>query len=532
MDTTPIPHVTSLEEIYRPAPSPATTDRYKHLATAFQQRFGHELQFIARSPGRVNIIGEHIDYCGFSVLPMAVDRDVLVAVYATPNTSTTEPSVITLTNTDSQKYKDTTFTHSFKDPNVIEIDASLHAWSNYFKCGYKGIHESTNPLPTPPPHLSIMISGTVPAGAGLSSSSAFVCASAVATAHSLHLPLLKQSLTQTSIRAERYCGVQTGGMDQSISVMANPSAALLIQFHPELKATPVEIPSHPTPYRFVVANSLVTADKHVTSAKNYNLRVVETRVAAALMAAWVQGLHEGKGVFAGVQTLRDVVDLYVAQQQRNAGPAGVFVGTEGAKLIATLRNLESLNETIFHDASYSCQDVVVELQKHYGAATFPDWDSVARVFCQGIQGVFLEDGLAIKKRVRHVLSEARRVEEFTRVCALEKPFYQGGDVLTELGALMTSSQRSCAQDFNCSCPELDTLTALCLASGAVGSRLTGAGWGGCTVSLVPADKVDEFIRKVTEGYYAKREKDLSKIGDWIFATTPGVGAVVLEGVKF
>ncbi|KAF8325974.1 GHMP kinase [Amanita rubescens] len=69
-------------------------------------------------------------------------------------------------------------------------------------------------------------------------------------------------------------------------------------------------------------------------------------------------------------------------------------------------------------------------------------------------------------------------------------------VLESLGNLMNESQRSCSSLFDCSCPELDKLVSLSIQAGAFGSRLTDAGRGGCTVSLVAEDKAEEFIEKV------------------------------------
>ena len=63
-------------------------------------------------------------------------------------------------------------------------------------------------------------------------------------------------------------------------------------------------------------------------------------------------------------------------------------------------------------------------------------------------------------------------------------------------------------------------------SGAIGSRLTGAGWGGCAVSLVPADSVESFMNKVRENYYAKSMAMMAKVGEALFSTYPGGGAVV------
>jgi len=69
--------------------------------------------------------------------------------------------------------------------------------------------------------------------------------------------------------------------------------------------------------------------------------------------------------------------------------------------------------------------------------------------------------------------------------------------------------------------------ALCnRQSGALGSRLTGAGWGGCVVSLVPADKVQKFLSSVRTSYYAERALSGDVVNECLFATQPGDGAAL------
>lgn len=124
-------------------------------------------------------------------------------------------------------------------------------------------------------------------------------------------------------------------------------------------------------------------------------------------------------------------------------------------------------------------------------------------------------------RALHVYSEAQRVFQFRDAKTLQvadTTWATPTHAPQELGQLMNESHESCSKQFECSCPELDELTALCRyvhcesitscscyysASGALGSRLTGAGWGGCAVSLVPEAKVAEFLKAVEAGYYAK-----------------------------
>lgn len=89
---------------------------------------------------------------------------------------------------------------------------------------------------------------------------------------------------------------------------------------------------------------------------------------------------------------------------------------------------------------------------------------------------------------------------------------------------MNLSQESCSKVYECSCPELDQLTALALSAGAYGSRVTGAGWGGCTVSLVKEDQVETFAAKLKEEYAPYRELSEERMKEIVFATKPSSGA--------
>jgi galactokinase len=106
--------------------------------------------------------------------------------------------------------------------------------------------------------------------------------------------------------SERAVGVNSGGMDQAASVFGAKSKAVFVRFAPELRAETVQVSGD---VGFVIANSGVNADKHDTAPENYNLRVVETTVAAEVVAkrVGVGGLVSRDG-FGG--TLEEVVRRY------------------------------------------------------------------------------------------------------------------------------------------------------------------------------------------------------------------------------
>ena len=105
-----------------------TKSRYLKLVEIFQSNFPNaSIDFFARSPGRVNLIGDHIDYNFFPVLPMAISNDVIVAV------NINDESEIVITNTDSKNFAKETIALT-NNNDGFEIDSQHHSWANYFKC--------------------------------------------------------------------------------------------------------------------------------------------------------------------------------------------------------------------------------------------------------------------------------------------------------------------------------------------------------------------------------------------------------------
>ncbi|KAG6370756.1 GHMP kinase [Boletus reticuloceps] len=135
------------------------------------------------------------------------------------------------------------------------------------------------------------------------------------------------------------------------------------------------------------------------------------------------------------------------------------------------------------------------------------------------------------KRAKHCYSEALRVLQFRDVCltAEKSPAaHQGTFVFEALGKLMNESQESCSKLYECTCLEVDELTQLALAAGAYGSRVTGAGWGGSTVSLVDEAQVDAFISKIKASYGPYRDLEGEALEEVIFATKPSSGVCVYK----
>jgi galactokinase len=304
-------------------------------------------------------------------------------------------------------------------------------------------------------------------------------------------------------------------MDQSASVFGQRGSALYVSFKPELKATPVTFPKTSPEITFLVAQSFVAADKHTSGPIHYNLRVVECSLAAVLLAKIFKlGELPQDSSSLGV-SLRSFQDAYFEQHEGVKDNSKV----SPSELEAQLQRMSQLVEDYLpQEEGYTREQISAIL----GISI----DDINQRFTSKFP--VRAEKFLLRQRALHVFSEAIRVHKFKSL--LSSPPSESSDssesLLKSLGALMNETQDSCRDVFECSCPEIDELCALARAAGSYGSRLTGAGWGGCSVHLVPKDKVDAIKETWERNYYRKKWPDISaeKLKDAVVVSEPGSGS--------
>ena len=377
---------------------------------------------VARAPGRVNLIGEHIDYCGLPVLPMALGQGVRIGFEQRADRGTR------LVNADARFA-----------PSFFTIDASIPPapagdWSNYARAAAQALARRFPDLRG----VDALVQSDLPIAAGLSSSSALVVAMALALLHANRVTVPPLELMELLALGERYVGTAGGGMDQAIILGARAGCATRIDFRP-LRLTPTAVPAD---WRFLVAWSLVPAEKSGGAQQAYNERTRQCDEARRLVAT------------------------------RLGRPEDITYPT-----LLAAAPVEELLEV--------------------AEAALP---------------------VVLARRFRHVVTEGRRVPQAETALA-------AGDVAT-FGRLLDASHQSLRDDYEVSHPELDRLVELAREAGAVGARLTGAGFGGSIVALSRAERAPAVVSALGEGFYAPRGAG-ADAGRHVFTAEPASGAEVL-----
>lgn len=380
------------------------------LLERFRAEFKTDAEVIVRAPGRVNIIGEHTDYNHGFVLPMALERETVIAARRRGDRRLNAFAA----DLDARAV-------AYLDRRERNAEAP---WIDYVI----GVADELAKLDLPLTGADLLITGDVPIGCGLSSSAALEMAALTLFEHLGGFKVEGAEGPRLGQRVENvFLGLSTGIMDQFISRMGRAGHALFLDcrsFAYDL------IPITSENALFVIANTGVA--RGLTASK-YNERVAECREA--------------------VDALRKVT-----------GKAGTH-----------LRDF-SLDE--LHACEHGMREVAY-------------------------------------RRARHIITENRRTEA---ACAAMRQ----GD-MNRLGAYMTASDDSLREDYEVTCAELDAMTRIARElPGCLGARMTGAGFGGCTINLVEKAYAAEFGAALLAAYQSATGRQ----GD-IIVSKPADGASVV-----
>jgi galactokinase len=372
-----------------------------------RRRFGQNGRAFA-APARVNLIGEHTDYTGGLVMPMAIDFATVAVV------------------SPRDDGKAVFYSANYREEALFEI-ATLGRvpgghWSDYpagvlWSLRQEGVELSG---------FSLSLSGNVPLGAGLSSSASVEVATAVALLGLAGVTLPLEKVATLCRRAENeYVGAKSGIMDQFVVAGAVEHRAMML----DCRSLGFELLPLPDQVRVVICNSMV---KHAVATGEYGSRRDEVEAGQAVL----------QREFKHIELLRD----------------------------ATLEELEA------------CRGKM-------SAASFA--------------------------RCKHIITENRRVLE-AREALL-------ADDLQRFGTLMIEAHASMRDDFEASCTEVDALVEVAVRQpGCFGARITGGGFGGCTVNIVSADMAEQFVAAVQREYAA-----VAGIEAECFICAPSDGAMAL-----
>ena len=363
------------------------------MQEVFREKFGAAQTHAYFSPGRVNLIGEHTDYNGGHVFPCAIS----LGTYALVAPRTDGISRLYSMNVPEQGVV------QFPMHGAVKSDA--YGWANYpigvvrvmEDAGHRAAHG-----------FDIVLYGTLPNGAGLSSSASIEVLMAVILNDELNLGIDMVELVKFSQKAENeFVGMNCGIMDQFAVGMGKKDCAILL-------------------------------DCNTLSYRYSKLAL------------------------------------------------------DGCSIVITNTNkTHSLVTSAYNERRAQCESALKALQKvkpikALGELTNAEFDAIASAIPDPVE----------RRRARHAVYENNRTLEAVK--ALE-----ANDV-KRFGELMNASHVSLRDDYEVTGPELDTLAELAWQQdGVLGSRMTGGGFAGCTVSIVRDAAIPTFEKNVGDAYTAK-----------------------------
>ncbi len=372
------------------------------LKKAFTEKFNTE-PLMVYSPGRINLIGEHVDYNNGFVMPAAIDKAIYLAI------AKREDNIVNIASYDFGTSIQSSIDHLKKTPED---------WPDYLL----GVADEIQKLGKKIGGFDAMLTGEIPMGAGLSSSAAVECATAFGLNELFNLGLEKIQMVKLSQKAENnFVGVQCGIMDQFASMMGKKGQVIRLDCGSlEYKYFPFAIEG----YKILLLDTQV---KHSLASSEYNTRRQECEQGIK----WIQEKHPE---------------------------------------VKTLRN-----------ATMAMVDECIK-----------------------------EKDATVYKRCKFIVEEIERVQ-------LAGIDLENGD-MKAFGKKMLAAHEGLSKLYEVSCMELDYIVEHIKNNRAVlGCRMMGGGFGGCVISLVKDEAIDDLVADLKPAYKAATGLDMknyvANIGD-------------------
>ncbi len=470
--------------------------RYVELLKHFSSRYGNELILFSRSPGRVNLMGRHIDHRGGGINVMTVDSDTVLAV------SPRNDDQVVITNTDPA-YPERSFSISeclalakhedwlayLEAPAVkAALVESSGDWSNYIKAAVLRFQVAAN---MPLCGMNIAMSGAIPSAAGLSSSSSIVVATAEAVTALNAMNLTDREFVELCGEGEWFVGSRGGAGDHAAMRCCKRGQITHLAFKPFTIGESVPFPDT---CAVIVADSCTKARKSEGSRHRFNAQVATYEFSLMLLKRLFPEaeLH----LFRDLLKIKPVTKLYCMLR---ALPEKVTREELLALLPASEARLQELFGTHDDPGVYDLRGVAL-----YGAS-----ECARAEMCQE---ALINKDLALLGSMMKISHDGDRIQAAdVSDEAMDRLIKVGAPLYLQPGA------------YGCSTERIDRLCDLLnTTDGVIGSEIVGAGLGGCVIALVEKERVDNIIERLNTQYYDRYDCPHSAT-----AFVPSSGSVVL-----
>ncbi|HOX39102.1 MAG TPA: galactokinase family protein [Candidatus Brocadiia bacterium] len=471
----------------------------------FGERYGAERDvIIARAPGRVNLMGRHVDHRGGYVNVMAINREVIMVA------ASRDDDVVRMTNTDSEHFPDKEFRisellGSMEWEDWLSYVNSRHVqqlvlnsrgdWSNYVKAAVLRLQQDNHSVRVL--GMDCAFTGNVPMAAGLSSSSALVVASAEAAVELNRFDLTAQQFVDLCGEGEWFVGSRGGSADHAAIRLGRRGSVAHVGFFPFRADKLVQFPDD---LAVVIANSHIKAAKSAGARDQFNSKVACYEFGFMLLQdRHPQYLHL-------MEHVRDI-----APDRLGVKPSAIYEMLKSVPEPLTRKQIKTMLAERHRD----------KVERIFSSHAEPDAYWVRSVLAYGVgetarSAVFadlLQAGdvgrIGSFMRVSHDGDRVSRTDEGGRRApyawqvtdsALESRIQ---DLRSEAVERVNAAQLwMMPGGYACSTPEIDGMVDAALGvEGVIGAQLAGAGLGGCIMVLTDKDKTDLLMRALTERYY-------------------------------